>query len=570
MSSGHDSTPPPWLSLPRLGLILGLVLLALWRFTIDQPDGNIDDAFILLVYARHFAQSGQFYYNIADGRIDGFTSPLDLWIKGIIIRIVPADPILIIWLLTIVLYLAIVLSGLYFANRFKRTNRGSFLLAALFGVLLATNQGLAAGSQFLLETPLYVLLGIWTIYYFVVEKPPKTPRQLVVFGLLLLALPLTRPEGLVVSAASYACFLYTEHRGQKRASLLAPGMLLLLGLAAYYTWRVRYFGYWAPNTYYAKTSESRLVEIQDGAHYVIKYLLSPAFPVMAWLLASPLWARCFAQPEARRRYLMLCFVMLASLAAVVYAGGDCYGGGRFLALPLVLALLLLLRVLTELPPSGWRRVAHGLALCMIVVQLGELLVVPAYFLWTAPRKLRQALKDKWPLTERSFACDAEFARRLARLVGPQGPGARIVAQTDFQRMKYFADDVHTVDLSGLNDRGIAHRPVAGQVLYGKGSYTDALARRPAVWIVGHRVGPRWAPPQPMAAASLRAVFDAPAVAESYFGYAMEPPFIVPISAAYTSASLGVCQGYYNFLLRNDLIDEARQQGFLVGPPSPTR
>ena len=34
-------------------VLLALVLLALWRFTIDQPDGNIDDAFILRLGAKH-------------------------------------------------------------------------------------------------------------------------------------------------------------------------------------------------------------------------------------------------------------------------------------------------------------------------------------------------------------------------------------------------------------------------------------------------------------------------------------------------------------------------------------
>ena len=357
-ASGRGDGPPFRFRGWRLALLVGaVVLVALWRFAVLVAGSTLDDAFILLVYARHFAESGQLYYHLADGHLDGFTSPLDLLIKAGAVRLFPRDPLFDIWVISLGLYLAVTLSVLWFALYAARQPpkplplrgaRGARLVA-LLGLLGASSQSLAGGSQFLLETPLYTLLGIWAGYYFLVVKPPQSWPALLAFGGLLLALPLTRPEGLVVAGVGLGCFAVEQRRRLPRRRLLVPALVLGLGVAAYYVWRVRYFGYWAPNSYYAKTSASRLREIGDGLRYVRSYALSPALPAMAWLLVCPLFTPRFPTAELRRRYGSLCLVMLASLGTVIYGGGDCYSGGRFLALPLTLSTLAMLMVLFYLP-----------------------------------------------------------------------------------------------------------------------------------------------------------------------------------------------------------------------------
>ena len=77
----------------------------------DVKPINIDDAFITLVYSRHLADSGLFYWNAGDGNLDGFTSLLDMVIKAVMIRLTSMDPIELAWRMTLIWHLAVGLSA---------------------------------------------------------------------------------------------------------------------------------------------------------------------------------------------------------------------------------------------------------------------------------------------------------------------------------------------------------------------------------------------------------------------------------------------------------------------------
>ena len=353
---------PPLLTGPLRLFLCGcaLVALALWRFAVPEPGENLDDAFILLVYAKHLAQGGPLYYNLAQGRLDGFTSPLDLFIKALVIRLFPGDPVLDIWVVSLGYYLAVVVSLFGLAGRAaRRCGRAVGGVPLLVAAIGASSQSLAAGSQFLLETPLYTLLGVWAGYYFLVDSPPRSWPALLAFAGLLAALPLARPEGLVVAAACLFGFFIIQRRRLGWLRLCAPAVGFALAVGAYYVWRLRYFGFWAPNTYYAKTSASRLNELKDGLRYLWSYTFSSGLPVMLWLFLSPALLPRLPTAELRQRYGALCAVMLAALLAVIYGGGDCYPGGRFLALPVTLSTLALLLVGLHGPARAERLLPVG-------------------------------------------------------------------------------------------------------------------------------------------------------------------------------------------------------------------
>src|SRR5262249_30109253 len=86
---------------------------------------------------------------------------------------------------------------------------------------------------------------------------------------------------------------------------------------------------------------------------------------------------------------------------------------------------------------------------------------------------------QWPLSEDDFSCEIAATTTLAKAL----PHAEWL-QYDFQRAKYFPDEVLVVDGSGLSNQEIAHRPAPGQVLCGKGNASLDLALRPAIWFIG--------------------------------------------------------------------------------------
>src|SRR5581483_9995694 len=187
-------------------------------------------------YVRHFAASGSFYYNAADGPIDGFTSPLDLLFKAAAQVVVRGDPVLIAWWLSLALHVGVGVAGFLIAERLAR-RRGlpGLWLATIAGIALGTAQALGDGSAFLLETPLFVLLGLAACAIVVLEPPSSRAGRLGV-GALLIAVTLARPEGLPLSLLLLA-LLYFERRDAWPLALFAAG------IGAYYAWRVHVFGF---------------------------------------------------------------------------------------------------------------------------------------------------------------------------------------------------------------------------------------------------------------------------------------------------------------------------------------
>jgi len=136
--------------------------------------------------------------------------------------------------------------------------------------------------------------------------------------------------------------------------------------------------------------------------------------------------------------------------------------------------------------------------------------------------LRAHLRDNVPVQGASFACDREVAQKLALTVG-----AGVAAQTDYQRLKYFADDLYVRDLTGLNDRRIAHTVVADPVRWGKLDLLDAANTAPDVLVLGHHIGIH---ETPMGPHPLNEVFAKPELYNDYFGYTIAPVYIDALTA----------------------------------------
>jgi hypothetical protein len=141
-----------------------------------------------------------------------------------------------------------------------------------------------------------------------------------------------------------------------------------------------------------------------------------------------------------------------------------------------------------------------------------------------------------------------------RVITESWPDA-VVAQSDFQRFKLFSDHTRVLDLHGLNDRTIAHRAVEGRVRHGKydaelASHTDA-----DVWIWGYRYFREC----PIAEHALGTVLADPGLAEAFSGYPERPgpEARARMEARFTTASVSVCGGFYNFLVRRNLPVPAR-------------
>jgi arabinofuranosyltransferase len=379
------------------------------------------------------------------------------------------------------------------AGRGPGTSEGAGVgraLPALVGLallLVVGNRVFLAASSSGLESALFnALVLAWLLAAFARWRPGRRVAALAALATLI---ALTRPDGLLFGAATAAIATAEALRAPAGQRLrVIAGALPLLGIGAHLAWRLRFYGDWLPNTYYAKTTGIWLAAgWRYLASFTLEFALWFAVPVVA--VAAFRWLRGGSMARLAGAPALAALTVLAHAGYyTVFVGGDhfefrVYG-------PLVPALALaLLWAAVSLP------IARRTALLVLALQLalgsfipwthwqnaraqtaetGEIALfrpvapaLPAGLRWYArPFDEMQA----W-LIERMVCMRHNehllFWRHLERLHPP-----REVGRTLFEGVEnpvVLADSVgipgwvfptaHVIDAFGLNDYVIARTPI---------------------------------------------------------------------------------------------------------------
>mgnify|MGYP001822761348 CR=1 FL=1 len=246
---------------PLFGLmLLVMFVLPMWRVGYYDIGMFRDDVGVVFTYARNLIETGQIFYNEPADRLDGFTSMLDIIFALPLYVLAPES--MFVWNYYLkALITCLVPVATYFL--FLRWGLEPYL-AAFVAFALASSDVLSAAFGMQLEGAFYGAL-ILVFFACLLNRDRMRASVLILTGVLLC---LTRPEAiaLVASALGFAVILDADSRRRKIA--LGAGSAILACMGAWYAWRIAYFGYWAPNTYYAKLSGSRMQELADGFNYV--------------------------------------------------------------------------------------------------------------------------------------------------------------------------------------------------------------------------------------------------------------------------------------------------------------
>ena len=278
-----------------------------WLF-LGRPVTGIDDADIFFVYAQHFAAGHGFVYNIGGETVEGFTSML--------------------WTLI----------GAGFASIFQSLEKPLLLLNLILGVVAvgACLKRTRFPGRFVLmffATPVWFVwcqltlmeTGLWCLIITLLGLAIVERRQ--TFVLLLLPLFLiTRPESMLWGLWGIGLVFALAAPGRRMKAALPVLLVYLVTLGALITFRMSYFGYPVPNTYYAKVSPGFFSNIQSGLGYLLKYAMSGGM-VLGLLL---ILVRVLVQSgrEIGRSFWLAAF-LLPGLGIPVLVGGDHFGGFRF-------------------------------------------------------------------------------------------------------------------------------------------------------------------------------------------------------------------------------------------------
>jgi hypothetical protein len=322
--------------------------------------------------------------------------------------------------------------------------------------ILALSHGMAIWSIGGLEQPLQAVLLAWALALTVV---PRAGTGVTVAGGLLALLALTRPDGILFTAAVTVGLVVAD--GMSTTSLrLAARLVVLPGLAwiAQHVFRLWYYGDWLPNTAFVKLSGS-LHHLLYGMGYVSDAVLHN-LPVV--LLGAGVVAT--VRPFRQRVTLVPLGVIAAWASYVAWIGGDIFPGRRHF-LPVLVCLAVG-------AGAAWRQSA----LARLPLPLQGLVV----FASVLPFAVLQA-RDSANTVAREEVWEWECATVARTLRAAFEPAAPLVAADPVGCMGYFSA-LPTLDMLGLTDRHIARTrpPDFGQGWIGHelGDGRYVLAREP--------------------------------------------------------------------------------------------
>jgi hypothetical protein len=384
-----------------------------------------DDAFISYRYASHLVSGNGLVFNPGE-RVEGYSNLLYVLLVAAGLVFLSHDQaygfsVAVNLVSTALTYLAF----LWIARRTLR-GHGPLLAAALFS--LTPSVWIWTGSG--METPLVLLLVVLT--WGALEVVLETGERRAGWALAALAAVavLSRADGFLIPLfAAGFCLL----RGRPRLAL-GVGGAMLLSLALLVTWRLWYYGYPLPNTYYVKVSGDLSDRLSSGLRALFEVGTHQGLLVHIGVLVGYLaWA--FAR-RGRAAFARLPFEACFGIAWVcyfVYVGGDVLFD-RFLVPIFPLGVLLALR---------WSREWSGKPLAttrlvLLLVALGAAHLTPFF----ADQRMAylSGKYDRWVT--------------LGRHLREQHPGA--VLAIDAAGKVPFFSGLWTIDMLGLNDEYLAH------------------------------------------------------------------------------------------------------------------
>jgi len=328
-----------------VGLFLvaaGLLLVRAWQLLWIG-----DDAFISFRYVDNFVSGHGLVFNPGE-RVEGYTN--FLWVMVLSAFAALGLPIpetsVVLNLLFTGLHVLVMILLLWEHDPLVRMGK-PFLPITPF--LVGFNHAFLSFSTSGLETALGACL-VTTGFYFALK--PVGFRNGLLAGLALILGTMTRPDYSLFYIAMAAAIAYDAWRtapGEPKGALhrfLSPEMrraalgyvlpFFLLYLP-YFIWRWNYYGYFYPNTYYAKMAYDSYWS--QGVLYLVAFLFGDNFWIAGLWWAGALW---LSRRRAELRRLNA-FAVLASALVAIYTmkvGGD-FMYGRFFAplAPLVLLSL---------------------------------------------------------------------------------------------------------------------------------------------------------------------------------------------------------------------------------------
>jgi len=327
-----------------------------------------DDANIFFVYAKNLSQGHGFVYNIGAEKVEGFTSLLWVLIASVAFSISSNPECFLLIVNVCLLSFVLTVLTVYLDEEVKAVNKPysiSYASLAFLSITITSPRYIAWTTFTLMD------VGIWSallVVLTVLLLRIRSVQQAIPLSVFVFLLLLTRPEAILWSPIFIILggmkVLILHNRKEAFRFVRIPLITYCATVTSLTIFRLYYFGYPLPNTYYAKVSPNVFYNIVQGVSYFINYaLLSNAWASLAILCSGTLavfigldlWNtyRSASMSSLSIKTLNSCIIILVTWSGLfipVINGGDHFGSSRFYQVIhpiLVLNIICLIMYLVE-------------------------------------------------------------------------------------------------------------------------------------------------------------------------------------------------------------------------------
>lgn len=470
-SSSHDTRVEPGESQAIhvnwfVATALGVAVVTLFAWNVQRYAFVGDDAFISFRYARHLAEGHGLVFNPGE-RVEGYTNFLWVLMMAGFMRIgvSPELPSQLLGVLSGVLILVLLV---------RHTSRDSVLHDPFVWVAplaLAANRSFTAWSTGGLETQFFTLLILAGTLLLAREREGGA-RPWGSAALFAVA-ALTRPEGVLFAGIAGVVFAVDVFILKRRplSAFLSWGLVFAIPVGLHFGWRLAYYGFPLPNTFYAKVSGVWLDQALDylrffaGVHQ-LKWCLP--IGLLIWSVRRDFFS-----------WLSTLF-LVAWIAYMGWTGGDRFEF-RFMV-PILPFLFWLLAEAIRKGLSPWDSTRPWQVPRLVAATLLSLLV-----LWAAyrPNTIQHWSRDGIAPLEsiHGYSTRRVEEGRFLRSLVEEGylEGNELIAVGGAGALPYYSQ-MPVLDFRGLNDVTIAHQELLtrGEIAHEKSASLEYLTERGVV------------------------------------------------------------------------------------------
>lgn len=442
-------------------VIFGATFVA-WRQN-GYPTMGIDDANIFFSYAENFAAGHGFVYGHNSEPVEGFTSMLWTLLCALCFAI-RANETGVFVLSMILLVVAQWICWNLLWRILEEKGVVSHLPLWLYAMAILSSSGYVMWMSItLMDVALWGFFLAWFAWVFhesCQDNGMPVHSRIFVRSIPFALAPLVRPEFMAI-VPSLLGMLFLRNLILKRPvwHLLVWGGVYLAFLGTLTAFRLWYFGYPFPNTFYAKVSPSLAYNLNSGIQYALQFFTSSVFGMLFCAMLAGRFAEYgVATLSARARKsvpsgpadMLLVWTALLCILPIL-TGGDHFAYSRFYQ---PLYPLLCLGLVEAIPSKTWRFAKQERLQAFVLGSLLTLLPFGWHYSisWLHSHWGRLPATHEFEIAGRDMRLGRTYNELFAN--AHQLPSVGVITAGGIAR----AYDGPLIDLMGLNNATIAHFP----------------------------------------------------------------------------------------------------------------